>query len=73
MSFVMPTIIRGFVRRGQIEPAEPLHLADGTEVLVALPDEGELGDAVWHLLGQQASQHAWTSPEDDVYDELSKG
>jgi hypothetical protein len=73
MESEMPTIIRGIVRQGQIQPVEPLHVADGTEVLVALPSEGDPDDAFWRLIAEQALQHAWASPEDDVYDELSKG
>jgi hypothetical protein len=69
----MPMIVRGVVRDGRIEPLEPLNVADGTQVLVALPEEGESDDALWRLSTQVSLQRAWESPDDDVYDALSKG
>lgn len=68
----MPRVLRGVVRGGRIEPVEPLDVADGTEVLVTLPTEGDSDLALWRLASHASLQHAW-EPEDDVYDELSKG
>jgi predicted DNA-binding antitoxin AbrB/MazE fold protein len=68
----MPTIVRGIVRGGVIEPSEPLVVADGTEVLVAVPDAEEPDDALWRQASQESLRRAWVSPEDDVYDALSE-
>lgn len=68
----MPTIVRGIVRGGHVEPLEPLNVVDGTEVLVALPDQGDADEALWRLAAHVSLKRAWESPDDDVYDALSK-
>ena len=50
----MPEVIRGVVRNGCIEPVEPLTMSDGTEVLVAVPLEGEQEEAMWRLASHAA-------------------
>lgn len=72
MGAEMPTIVRGIVRGGVIEPVEPLRVADGTEVFVAVPDVGEPDDTVWQRAAELSLHRAWSSPDDDVYDALSK-
>jgi hypothetical protein len=72
MEPVMPAVIRGVVRNGRIEPVEPLTASEGTEVLVAVPLEGEQEEAMWRLTSHAVLLRAWDS-SDDVYDALSKG
>ena len=72
MEPAMPAVVRAVVRNGRIEPVEPLNVSDGTEVLVAVPLEGESEEALWRLASHASLVRAWDE-SDDVYDALAKG
>lgn len=68
----MPAVVRAVIRNGRIEPIEPLTVSEGTEVLVAVPLEGEGEEALWRLAAHTSLLRAWDE-SDDVYDALAKG
>lgn len=68
----MPIIVRAVVRGGYVEPLEPLDVADGTEVLVTVPEPGDPDDVLWRLASHSSLARAWITPDDDVYDALAE-
>jgi predicted DNA-binding antitoxin AbrB/MazE fold protein len=67
----MMTTVRAVVKNGQITLLEPLQIAEGTEVLVTVPNDDE--DREFFLrITEQAFAAIWDNPEDDAHGELLK-
>ena len=56
------------VRKGKIEIAEGLELAEGTRVLVTVLPDNEA--KFWQNVSQESLDKVWNNSEDDIYAEL---
>ena len=67
--------VKGRYRNQTLELDQPLALAEGTEVEVAIHLAEEVQDAehqAWAELGMQRLETAWENPADAVYDDWKK-
>ena len=62
--------IRGIVHAGKIEFLEPVEVAEGTEVLVAVPSSPD--NQFWLKASEHSLDGIWNNSEDDVYEQLLK-
>ncbi len=63
--------VRATVRKGTIEPLEPVELSEGAPLLLTLLEDDDA--AFWRGVSQPSLDAVWDNEEDDVYAQLLQG